>query len=178
MDLRIERTYRSLTQAFTELLESGPYDDITVAALCERAMIRRTTFYKHFADKDEFFCFFLKSVRDEFEQRIGAFEASSFEARSTLMLGETLAFLREHEKLAGNAINSPNALMLFDALSSVIYNDSLPLLKAQGVSDPEIRAAFVSGGILQMVRQWFEQGCPKDAEPRMLAALESMLDGR
>ena len=68
VDLRIERTYRSLMQAFTELLEEGTYDGITVAALCDRAMIRRTTFYKHFADKDEFFTFFLKSVRDELKE--------------------------------------------------------------------------------------------------------------
>lgn len=178
MDLRVERTYRSLTQAFTELLENGPYDDITVAALCERAMIRRTTFYKHFADKDEFLAFFLKSIRDEFEQRIGAFEAGPFEVRCTLMLRELLAFLREHERLAANVVNSPNALIFFDALSSVIYNDSLPLLKAAGVAEPEMRAAFVSGGILQIVRQWFEQGCLESAEQRMVDALESMLGSR
>ena len=57
MDLRIERTYRSLIEAFTRLLEERLYEDVTVAMLCNEAMIRRTTFYKHFADKGEFFSF-------------------------------------------------------------------------------------------------------------------------
>ena len=63
MDLRIEKTYRALLEAFTSLLEEHRYEDITVAMLCDEAMIRRTTFYKHFADKAEFFAFFVDSLR-------------------------------------------------------------------------------------------------------------------
>ena len=51
MDLRVQKTYRALFAAFTELLEEHRFEDVTVAMLCDRAMIRRTTFYKHFADK-------------------------------------------------------------------------------------------------------------------------------
>lgn len=57
MDLRIQKTYRSLLVAFTKLLETHRYEDVTIAMLCDEAMIRRTTFYKHFADKSEFFSF-------------------------------------------------------------------------------------------------------------------------
>ena len=52
MDLRIKKTYRALFEAFTELLEEHRFEDVTVAMLCDRAMIRRTTFYKHFRDKN------------------------------------------------------------------------------------------------------------------------------
>lgn len=65
MDLRIQKTYRSLLAAFTKLLETHRYEDVTVAMLCDEAMIRRTTFYKHFADKSEFFSFFVDSLRIE-----------------------------------------------------------------------------------------------------------------
>lgn len=182
MDLRIERTYRSLSQAFVEMLEEGPYDDITVAALCERAMIRRTTFYKHFADKGEFFMFFLKSMRDEFERRVGAIEKRTNRERNKLMLKELLRFLREHERLAANAISSPNSALLFDALCEVIYNDNLLTLKDELASgrvqkegfDAETKAAFVSGGILRMVRSWWAQGRPEGGEERMLAVLDAI----
>lgn len=53
MDLRIKKTYRALFDAFTELLEEHRFEDLTVAMLCDRAMIRRTTFYKHFRDKND-----------------------------------------------------------------------------------------------------------------------------
>lgn len=129
MDLRIERTYRLLIEAFTNLLEESSYDNITVAALCERAMIRRTTFYKHFADKDEFFTFYLKSIRDEFVQRVGNLESCDFDTRCKLLTKELLRFLREHERLTDNAINSSNSGLLFDALYEVMFNDSLRFLK-------------------------------------------------
>ena len=61
MDLRIQKTYRSLLTAFTKLLEKHRYEDVSVAMLCEEAMIRRTTFYKHFADKSEFFTDYRKN---------------------------------------------------------------------------------------------------------------------
>ena len=57
MDLRIKKTYLSLHNAFVELLEEKRFEDLTVNELCDRAMIRRTTFYKHFADKYEYFTF-------------------------------------------------------------------------------------------------------------------------
>ena len=45
MDLRIQKTYLSLPQAYTELLDEEKFEDFTINELCERAMIRRTTFY-------------------------------------------------------------------------------------------------------------------------------------
>ena len=39
MDLRIKKTYRALFEAFTELLEEHRFEDVTVAMLCDRAMI-------------------------------------------------------------------------------------------------------------------------------------------
>ena len=48
-----------LCDAFTRLLEVQSFEDITVNQLCEEAMIRRATFYKHFADKYEYLSFYL-----------------------------------------------------------------------------------------------------------------------
>ena len=69
LDLRIEKTYRALCEAFTALLAERRYEDITVSDLCDRAMIRRTTFYKHFADKREFLSFYVRRIREEFQRR-------------------------------------------------------------------------------------------------------------
>ena len=57
-DLRTQKTFRSLKQAFLDLLEQHRFEDITVGQLCQRAEIRRATFYNHFADKFEFLSFF------------------------------------------------------------------------------------------------------------------------
>ena len=52
-DLRIQKTYLALQNAFVALLEEKRFEELTVNELCDRAMIRRTTFYKHFGDKYE-----------------------------------------------------------------------------------------------------------------------------
>ena len=66
LDLRIQKTYLDLHNAFTDLLEQKHFENITVNELCEKAMIRRTTFYKHFADKYEYFTFYMKEIAHDF----------------------------------------------------------------------------------------------------------------
>ena len=44
-DLRVKKTKRALTLAFIELLKVKHFEDITINELCEKAEIRRATFY-------------------------------------------------------------------------------------------------------------------------------------
>lgn len=69
MDLRIKKTYRALFDAFTELLEEHRFEGLTVAMLCDRAMIRRTTFYKHFRDKNDYFAFYIDELMSGLPQK-------------------------------------------------------------------------------------------------------------
>ena len=50
-DLRIQRTHKFLQEAMIELITEQGFDAITVGDIAERAMINRTTFYRHYQDK-------------------------------------------------------------------------------------------------------------------------------
>ncbi len=50
MDLRIERTKRSIINAFIELRAKKPLEKITVKELSEIALINKATFYSHYSD--------------------------------------------------------------------------------------------------------------------------------
>lgn len=50
MDLRTERTKRSITTAFLELRKQKPLEKITVKELSELAFINKATFYTHYRD--------------------------------------------------------------------------------------------------------------------------------
>lgn len=50
-DLRVRRTHKLLWEALMAELAERPFEEITVKDICERAMVHRTTFYKHYADK-------------------------------------------------------------------------------------------------------------------------------
>ena len=50
-DLRLRRTQKLLWEALMAELSERPFEEITVKDICERAMVHRTTFYKHYEDK-------------------------------------------------------------------------------------------------------------------------------
>lgn len=66
LDFRVQRTYQMLMSALMSLLQEKSFDEITVGELCERAVIRRATFYKHFADKYELFTFSIRELQRHF----------------------------------------------------------------------------------------------------------------
>jgi AcrR family transcriptional regulator len=51
-DRRVQRTRLALRDALISLLIDHGWDDITIADLCERANVGRSTFYQHFPNKE------------------------------------------------------------------------------------------------------------------------------
>jgi len=54
-DRRSQRTRQALGDAFVELLMEKGYDALSIKDIIERAIVGRSTFYSHYADKDELF---------------------------------------------------------------------------------------------------------------------------
>lgn len=52
-DRRAERTRELLQAALIELIREQGYDAVTIQGIAERASVGRTTFYLHYADKDD-----------------------------------------------------------------------------------------------------------------------------
>ena len=69
LDLRIQKTHMALTDAFLSLLNQKRFDNITVAEICDNAMVRRATFYKHFGDKYEFFTYTIRKIKEDFRKK-------------------------------------------------------------------------------------------------------------
>src|SRR5512139_3251865 len=52
-DRRVLRTRATLREALVRLILERGWDDISVQDVCDRANVGRSTFYSHFADKEE-----------------------------------------------------------------------------------------------------------------------------
>lgn len=52
-DRRVEKTKRALFEALVELMVEKGYEAISVADIAERANVGRSTFYAHYADKED-----------------------------------------------------------------------------------------------------------------------------
>ncbi len=70
LDLRVQKTYDALITALLELTKEKSLDKITVNELCQKARIRRPTFYKHFNDKYDFFHFTVQSLQEHYLAKV------------------------------------------------------------------------------------------------------------
>lgn len=171
LDLRIQKTYLSLHNAFSALLEEKKFEDFTVNELCNRAMIRRATFYKHFADKYEYFTFYMKEIVADFQNRLAP-DVSSDEVGAYLMHMslELLHFIREHAQMVHNVRTSSMFPTLLVILLEQISTDITQVLRRAHHADQrnqkeiEGTAAFYSGGLLCTLFQMLDEHDAIDEE--------------
>ena len=158
IDLRVQKTHAALITAFLSLLERKRFEDITVNELCDQALVRRATFYKHFADKYDFFAFMVREIQQGFLARNSS--AITGLDYYLYVIGSLFEFLEENQKLVRSVFKSSAFPILLDILSEEIYRDALTHLKEDqraGIaltSRPEILARGFSGALIAIARWW------------------------
>ena len=163
-DLRVIKTYKSLTDNFLQMLSEKKFENITVNELCDRAMVRRATFYKHFADKVDFFAFVIRAKQAEFDAQI---QQQTDQTRpKSFYLGiiqHALDFLNSNKKLVQSVLESNMLPTIMDILSKQITLDITLKLKEDaesGVSlpaSPQVMAQFFTGAMVYTLMWWITQ---------------------
>lgn len=185
MDLRIRKTYLALHNAFTQLLEEKKFEDFTVNELCNRAMIRRTTFYKHFADKYEYFAFYLREVSATFRDRLAPDVTVEEENLYLIhMSRELVRFIRSHDRQVKNGLNSNMLPILLNIFMEQVQEDVLQVLRRTRHPDAtqsariEGYAAFLAGGIQSTLLQLLKRDSEIDEELFADIVSQSLTSGR
>lgn len=130
LDLRIQKTYMAVTKALIEMMDEMPFEDIKVKELCDRAMIRKSTFYKHFADKYELLAFIVKEVINDYNERIRQDSpADDPVAFYNKMLDYVFEFAKANQKLIRSAIRSDSLMLLLNIMSQQVTPDICQKLK-------------------------------------------------
>ena len=133
MDMRVQKTYKSLVEAFEYLLNRFSYEEITVSMLCDKALIRRTTFYKHFTDKENFYRFYIGEKRAELEEFCDA-RARNLDvgAYRVYLLYTFMTYLMEHETIVNNLFKSSQSAVLINAFADFVTKDIIKTMIEQG----------------------------------------------
>ena len=177
-DLRVYKTRKALYTAFLELLEEKDFDSITVNLLCDRAMVRRATFYNHFTDKYDFFASFLHFVRDEYfvDQNENTTELN-FESYYLMLLNNFIRFAKRHENLMHNLLKSSMVSRLIEITSKEIFINLAKNIEKNKVhapqAEPEVVASFYSGGLMEVIRLWLTSP-EKIPEEKLVRSLEAL----
>ena len=170
-DLRIKKTKAVLEDAFMALLLEKSLEEITVNELCNKAGIRRTTFYKHFNDKFDYIASFAKSLRARFDKIIWKSGKPDNTPDYYVMYAKQLVnFISRHHREVDNIISSPLFYVVMNILAEQNYTDTLERIKmsvAQGMvlsASAEVLASMLVGGVKDAVYFWLKSGKKKSAD--------------
>lgn len=161
LDLRIQKTHKALIDAFLKLLKKKRFENITINELCDAAMIRRATFYKHFADKYEFFTFFVQTIQLEFyNNAVPSVNESNAAFPYIDIIRFSLDFLDENEVLVQSVMESNAFPFLLDLVSEQIIRDLKERLQKEEADGkksllaPELVALSYTGALTNIMRWW------------------------
>ena len=168
-DLRVQRTYKMLKDAFLHLLNEKPFEQITVQEICETAMVRRTTFYQHFEDKQDFLQWFLLEKEREFVQYNQNTSSSATSREHYYQVAhKVLDFISENDHVLRLLVNAGvQERMLIDAISQACvefiqkYIESVPNAPERLDGIPaSLVAEYYVGGLTAAAKWWFSNNKP------------------
>ena len=181
IDQRVKKTKRDLRNAIVELLNEKPFDKITVSEICEKSMVTRMTFYKHYQDKYDLLSDTIEGIKDAILEmvpyntnEINTIEKAAGYVKKLLevvinYLEENIEFLKAIQR---------NQL---DDMISTICEKSLVLLiqelyKMQPLKWPvSLVTSFCYGGFSNMLFYWIFR--PKTmSKKELIGVLNQLID--
>ena len=164
-DLRVQKTKAALFHAFYDLLSEKSFEDITVNELCERATIRRATFYKHYRDKQDFLVSIVKRFRDNFDKIFWKRGKPASTAEYFVQYCETLInYLDTQSSTVDHILTGQMRGPFLNIMIEQNYIDTYARLveaEESGANLPvsvEAAASMITGGVSHTLVHWFDGG--------------------
>jgi len=159
-DRRVRRTRRQLRDALVALTLERGWDAVSVRDVCERADVGRSTFYVHFADKENL-------LLSGFDDLHAALEHVRRERHGAFDFIEPLALHAQENRrimqaLVGRQSGKQVEWRFRDVLSSLVEAE-LEALKVKK-SERKAAARFIAGGMAELLLHWLEHPKPDDAK--------------
>ena len=166
-DLRIRRTHKLLWEALMEELSERTIEEITVSDICERAMVHRTTFYKHYEDK---YALLERGIRQMYDDLLAGEEHLPPNAYSAehpppyfIRLFEHVAQHQQFYRLmlCGEGIGRFQHLLkkyIAEMVSAKVRE--LPAANQHLAVSIDMHAHFIAGATLSLIAWWLEHDMP------------------
>lgn len=165
-DLRVKKTKIALFDAFTELMSEEKFENINVNSLCDKAGIRRATFYKHFSDKYDFSTYYIRALRVKFDNRA--------DVRVSLARNDTtyfadyakriVEFIDENDAIFSNLLKSNLFPVIYNMIICQNYKDTRDRLQESVDSGLKLHssvdsvASMITGGVATTIYVWLVSG--------------------
>jgi AcrR family transcriptional regulator len=185
VDIRVSRTLDMLTRTLEQLLEEKRFEDISVTEICRVSTVRRGTFYRHFADKYQFFSYYLATLADKFMQSAGqGEELSELAVYAAHMHRSLLAFSQRHKRLVRNSLGQAAFAEVMDLVIRQLAEGIIQRIEetpdyrnGRIAASAELIGTFYAGGLLQTLRWWISENEPISAEDLERQSTDFLLNG-
>lgn len=148
-DRRIERTRRLLGEALISLILEKGFDEITVQDLIDRADVGRSTFYSHFADKEDLLASGLANLSR------GLRESRTRDSSQPLafLLG-LITHAYEHRRLFRAVVSDRSSLAVQREFRQLLIDLISEDLASRGGSHAGPTVHYLAGALLELLGWW------------------------
>ena len=179
-DLRVIRTRKLLSTALFDLMAEKDFSQITVNDICEKAMVRRATFYNHFKDKEDLLNYTLDGIQEElFEKSIENSEFVSGKEMYMSLIGCVIDFLVENNdkivKIRKNCSDKMIISFLETIKRSAAYLIGKNKFNENYKIPVEVIASFFTGGLILIGLDWIDNKQPY-SKSELLRFCDTLLD--
>ena len=168
-DLRSRLTRQIIINSFSELLQTTPLAKITVSAICAKAFINRSTFYRYYENPLQMY----ESIEDWFFSEIREYAIEAIETRTEAesfkeQLEGVLQFYKDNYQVV-TALKSKNGNEDFEyklLMSTFAFmSEANPTLN-RGLSDSESRFmyCYMAFGSVAVVFGWLDNNMREPVE--------------
>ncbi len=159
-DVRSQRSRQRVFQALVALILERGWDKVSVRDVCARAGVGRSTFYLHFADKEEALIGGLDLVRDAMKGR-----GRGTPERPFGFVRELIDHADGSRRMFRAVIGKRTGLAVQRRFREVVRELVLEELPAHGVpaARREETARFLAGALVELLTWWIDQRGPRSA---------------
>ena len=163
-DLRVQRTKKALITTFSDLLEIKSFENITIQDLCEKANVRRSTFYRHFNDKYDLLNHIVGTLIEYFRTlHLPEIDPKDPRQFFNKFMKDILLFISDNKAMVKSVIS----INIYSEVYQILYNQIYAVVKQQIEFDKQIGqfyidefiyGEFLTGGILSVILNWIQYG--------------------
>ncbi|KPG89254.1 TetR/AcrR family transcriptional regulator [Staphylococcus hominis] len=163
-DLRVQRTKKALITTFSDLLETKSFENITIQDLCEKANVRRSTFYRHFNDKYDLLNHIVGTLIEYFRTlHLPEIDPKDPRQFFNKFMKDILFFISDNKTMVKSVIS----INIYSEVYQILYNQIYAVVKRQIEFDKQIGqfyidefiyGEFLTGGILSVILNWIQYG--------------------
>jgi AcrR family transcriptional regulator len=159
-DRRIKRTHRLLADALITLALQHGYDKVSISDITKLADVSYSTFFRHYADKDELLMSLMNDVIEELRELI-------VDEQDAELTGVVLfQHVARHETLYRVLLGGLYSSAIAQKAQEIVAEQVKQQLKVPDTSAIPLDIAInhVAAATLGMVRWWLDRGMPYPPE--------------